>query len=261
MNAPLRLAVLGDPIDHSRSPAIHTAAMRHLGITGSYVARRAGVFELDSAVGELRRGTLHGMNVTMPLKRAAAGAADTLTEEARASGSVNTLRFREGLVEGHSTDVVASRSALHDPRFDSEAPVLILGSGGAAAAALIGAAGRLVYLAARSAHRADDLVDEVRVPANVVHFGVGVAGAVVLNATPLGMAGQTLPEEITDVASGIIDLPYGDEPTPTVLRSVGSGVPVMDGVEFLVLQAAASFEWWTGVEAPVEVMLEAARKL
>ncbi|MGH8916133.1 MAG: shikimate dehydrogenase family protein [Acidimicrobiia bacterium] len=260
MRSPLRLAVLGDPIDHSRSPAIHRAAMRRLGIEGSYEARRAGPAELTAAVRELRAGTLHGMNITMPLKREAAAAADRLTPEAEAGASVNTLRLSDGLVEGHSTDVIAARSALSDPRFDPEAPVLVLGSGGAAAAAVAGVGHRVAYLAARDPARAATLADLAGPPAAVVPFGTGVSGALVINATPLGMKGEPLPEAIVELASGIIDLAYGGHPTPTVVLALESDVPVMDGVEFLVLQAAASFQWWTGVRPPLDAMLEAARK-
>jgi shikimate dehydrogenase len=260
MEKPLRLAVLGDPIDHSRSPAIHNAAMRHLGIEGRYEARRAGSAELSQAVAELRSGSLQGINVTMPLKEEAARLADILSAEASKSGSVNTLRHRDGSVEGHSTDVIASRLAVSDDRFEASAPIFILGSGGVAAAVLVGAAGRVVFLSARNLERAASLADRVGAEVGLVPFGTGVAGALLVNATPVGMSGEPLPKAILRPASGLVDLVYGDEPTATVSQARESGLPVMDGIEFLVLQAVASFEWWTGRLAPVEVMLQAARK-
>jgi shikimate dehydrogenase len=256
---PLRLAVLGDPIGHSRSPAIHDAAMAYLGIDGSYVARRVAAGELGPVVEELRDGSLDGVNVTMPLKTQAAALADTLTHEAEASGSVNTMRLRSGAIEGHSTDVVASARALSDERFDPTAPVLILGAGGAAAAAIIGATGREVYVAARDIQSATALAARTGNGAGVVPLGVGVSGALVVNATPLGMGGERLPEAITATSSGIVDLPYGPHETLTVAGAREAGLPFMDGVEFLVLQAAASFEWWTGLPGPLEVMVRAAR--
>jgi len=256
----MRLAVLGDPVGHSRSPAIHNAAMRHLGIEGRYEAIRAGAAELAHAVAELRSGALHGINVTMPLKEEAARLADVLTDEASRCGSVNTLRPRDGRVEGHSTDVIAVRLAVADQRFEASAPLLVLGSGGAAAAALVGVTGRVVFLSARDPERAAALAERVGIDVGLVRFGAGVAGAVVVNATPIGMRGETLPENIVGPASGVVDLAYGDDPTPTVHGARESGLAVMDGVEFLVLQAAASFQWWTGMPPPTEVMLEAARK-
>jgi shikimate dehydrogenase len=257
----MRLAVLGDPVGHSRSPAIHNAAMRHLGIEGRYEAIRAGTAELAQAVDQLRSGALQGFNVTMPLKEEAARLADVLTDEASRSGSVNTLRSRDDRVEGHSTDVIATRLAVADQRFEASAPILVLGSGGAAAAALVGMDGRVVFLSARDPERAAALADRVGIEVGLVRFGAGVAGAVVMNATPLGMQGETLPENIVGPASGVVDLAYGDVPTPTVDRARESGLAVMDGIEFLVLQAVASFQWWTGMPAPIEVMLDAARKI
>ena len=261
MSKPMCLAVLGDPVGHSRSPAIHNAAMGHLGIEGRYEAIRAGTAELAQAVDELRSGALQGINVTMPLKEEAARLAEVLTDEASRSGSVNTLRSRDDQVEGHSTDVIATRLAVADQRFEASAPILVLGAGGGAAAALVGMDGRVVFLSARDPERAAALADRVGIKVGLVRFGAGVAGAVVMNATPLGMRGETLPENVVGPASGVIDLAYGDAPTPTVHRARESGLAVMDGIEFLVLQAVASFEWWTGVPAPIEVMLDAARKI
>jgi shikimate dehydrogenase len=255
----LRLAVLGDPIAHSRSPAIHNAAMAHLGIEGSYVARRVEAGALSGVIGELRDGSLDGVNVTMPLKREAAAVSDVLTEEASASGSVNTIRMRSDVVEGHSTDVVASARAFFDVRFNPSAPILVLGAGGAAAAAVVGAAGRELYISARDIQRASALAERIDGGAGVVPFGVGVSGALLVNATPLGKDGTSLPEAVIMTASGVIDLAYGDDETTTVAGAHAAGLPFIDGVEFLVLQAAASFEWWTGVTAPVEVMVQAAR--
>jgi shikimate dehydrogenase len=259
MHRALRFAVLGDPIEHSRSPAIHTAALEHLGIEGSYVAIRAGSAELHAAVQELREGTFDGLNITMPLKAEAAALADSLTEDAGLSQSVNTMRARDGVVEGLSSDVIAFSQALGDPRFGPGAPLLVLGAGGAGAAALVVARGRDIYVAARDVDQARALVERVGVEADVVPFGAVVAGALVVNATPIGMGGELLPGGVTGTASGIIDLAYGKSETPTVIWARRAGMPVMDGIEFLVLQAAASFEWWLGRPAPVGVMTAAAK--
>jgi shikimate dehydrogenase len=261
MGTVLHLAVLGDPIEHSRSPVIHRAAMDHLGIEGTYRAIRSGPPELADAVDRLRDGSFDGINVTMPLKAEAARLADALTDEAADSGSVNTMRVRDGIVEGHSTDVVASSMAFGDARFDSGAPILVLGAGGAAAAAIVGAGTAETYVAARDPQRAQNLVERLGSRAGVIPFGAGVAGALVVNATPLGMSGDVLPRAVTLSASGLIDLAYGGLETPAVTAARDAGLPVMDGVEFLVLQAAGSFEWWTGLEAPFEVMIQAARKV
>ncbi len=234
--------------------------MAALGMEGSYVAIRARVDDLGSAVEDLREGRLHGMNLTMPLKTAVVPMTDRLTPEAERARSVNTLRLADGLVEGHSSDVTAARSALADPRFPASAPVLVLGSGGAAAAILVAAAGRKVFVAARSPHRIGELVSRTGADAVLTRFGDAVEGALVVNATPIGMGDEELPSGLLESASGVVDLPYGSGDTPAVRTAVELGLPFLDGVEFLAMQAAESFRFWTGVEPPLDVMMEAAKK-
>ena len=94
---------------------------------------------------------------------------------------------------------------------------------------------------------------------SIVLFGVAVPGAIVVNATPLGMRGEALPGTLIQDAAGLVDLAYGPRVTPATALARESGLPVVDGLEFLTLQAAESFTWWTGVEAPYPAMLAAAR--
>lgn len=259
MRAELRFALLGDPVDHSRSPAIHRAALAELGLSGSYEARRSGGAELLDALAQLRAGDLDGVNVTMPLKEMAAANADLLTELAGRSGSVNTLRSHDGRVEGHTTDAAAARAILESNRLDPAAPILILGAGGAAAAVLIALQHRVVHLAARRDDMARHLAARVGYEVTVMPFGSPVPGAIVVNATPLGMNGESLPSGLLDQASGLIDLAYGPIDPPATVEARRRGLPLVDGVEFLALQAAESFTWWTGIPAPWNVMLEAAK--
>ncbi|MGA7097425.1 MAG: shikimate dehydrogenase [Acidimicrobiia bacterium] len=261
MSSRLRFAVLGDPIEHSLSPVIQTAALDHAGLAGSYVRVRAGEDGLRVAVAELMSGHWDGLNLTMPLKGLAFSISDFLTEEASASKSVNTLRSRDDRVEGHSTDVVATRIALQNPELGPARPLLVLGAGGAARAVLAGTSDRIVYLSARDQERAEALSATLKGEVSVVPWGTAVAGAIVVNATPIGMHGEQMPAGILDVATGLIDLAYGESDTPAVSQARLTGLPVVDGIEFLVLQAAASFEWWTGAPAPVEVMRSAARNI
>ena len=257
MATALHFCLLGDPVDHSKSPQIHRAALEELGIAGDYVAIRSGPAELARSVEDLRKGVLTGINITMPLKGAAAEACDTLTEDAAASGSVNTLRARSGSVEGESTDVLAARDVLSRQEFDQSAPLLVLGAGGAAAAILQAARGREAYIAARDIAKAGLLAGSDR---GVITFGTGVAGSVVINATPLGMHGEQLPHNVLEPAAALLDLAYGPDTTPAVAAAQEMGTPVVDGLEFLAAQAAYSFEWWTGLRAPLDAMVAAARK-
>ena len=254
----LRLAVIGDPVSHSLSPAIHTAALAARGLDGTYRAIRVAPEDMDDTVAALRRGDLDGVNVTMPLKGLAAALVDDITPEARRAGSVNTIvRHPSGRLSGHSTDISALRRLW--PQVPGR-PTLVLGTGGAAAAACIAHSAGTIYVSARRAGAVANLADRLQMDLVSLPWGTSVVEAVVVNATPVGMAGEELPGRVVALASALIDLAYGPAPTPAVKAGREAGIAVVDGVEFLVNQAADSFRLWTGREAPMPAMVQAAQK-
>jgi shikimate dehydrogenase len=230
--------------------------MAACGIRGDYEPREVDATGLADACTELRTGVLDGANVTMPLKRWAFGACDLLDPEARLAGAVNTLALRGGALQGWNTDITAVQAALADFPVSE---VLVLGAGGGAAAVAVAAAGRVIRVATRDPAAAVALVRRIGGRAVPAPWGVPVEGAVVVNATPLGMGGEALPPGVVEAAAGLIDLAYGSAETPAVTAARSRGVPAVDGVAVLVAQAAASFEIWTGVPAPRDVMERAAR--
>ena len=138
--------------------------------------------------------------------------------------------------------------------------VLILGAGGSALSALAAISERHVYLSARHESRVSEIVashDNVM----AVPWKSAVAGAIVINCTPLGMSEEDLPELVVAAAGALIDLPYGPPKTLSVGRALTAGIPVVDGYEFLARQAAASFEWWTGVVVDFKPLAEIARNV
>lgn len=242
----MQLALLGDPVAHSLSPLIHAAALEAAGIAGTYSSRRVDAAGVADAIQELRDGRLNGVNVTMPHKSLASDLCDRLSGDAAQARSVNTLVLRDGDVHGETTDVGAIRSlwgAL------PAGPVLVLGAGGAAAAAVIALEGRELFLSARRTDSAYAMLSSLKVAASVVEWGRGIARAVVVNATPLGMEGESLPERVLSESSGLFDMAYGLAPTPSVSQMSESGLPWVDGRRMLVAQAALSFEIWTGQSA------------
>lgn len=253
----LRLAVIGDPISHSRSPAIHTAALKALGLEGSYRAWRITPGEIEDVITALRQGDLDGVNVTMPLKGLAAALVDDISPEARRAGSVNTIvRHPNGNLSGHNTDISALRRMW--PRTPGH-PALVLGAGGAAAAACLAAPEGTVYVSARRAGAVANLADRLQTELVALPWETAVVEAVVVNATPVGMKGEALPARTAALSAGLIDLAYGPDPTPAVVAVREAGLPVVDGIEFLVAQAADSFRLWTGREAPLGPMTRAAQ--
>ena len=255
-----RFALLGDPVAHSRSPAIHAEALRLSGLIGEYRAITANRQTLKEALDDLRSGAVDGINVTMPLKRIAFELADETTPEGRAAGSINTLsRGEGGLVLGHSTDTVALREIFEDDGFKTLDSVLVLGAGGSAAAALAASGSRHVYLSARTPGTAKTLADKFD-SVVVIPWGAIVADALLVNATPLGMSGERLPDGIINLAAALVDLPYGGVATDATREALGRHIPAIDGLEFLARQAAVSFRWWTGHSVHFSKLADAARK-
>lgn len=256
----MRLVLLGDPVAHSLSPVMHQAALDALGIAGSYEARRVDGAGMRAAAAELREGSIHGANITMPHKRLAFDLCDRTEIEAGRAGSVNTWVLRRGEIVGHSTDVTGLRRVWTTAGLPHGAPVLVLGTGGAAAAALIALESHpRLLLAGRRAAAAAALVRRVAPRAEVVPWGSVAAGAVVVNATPLGMQGEALPHGVLEAAAGLVDLAYGPDETSAVHEAKGRGLPVADGIAMLAAQAAASFRLWVGEDPPESVMERAAR--
>jgi len=256
-----QFALLGDPVEHSRSPEIHRVLFELSGLEGDYQTVRADRAALSEAVSDLRSGVWDGLNVTMPLKREAAGIADILTPQAERSGSVNTLVRALLGVEGHSTDGTTFLELVADERFDGiDGPVFVLGAGGSCAAVLAALAqDRRVHLAARNRAQAEEMAR--RFGAEVVYWGATVADSLVINTTPIGMGGEMLPDGVIEVAAGLIDLPYGTETTPAIETAQRLGRPVADGHEFLTRQAMASFALWTGTEVGFDRLWAALRKV
>ncbi|HJU50889.1 MAG TPA: hypothetical protein VJ815_01015 [Acidimicrobiia bacterium] len=247
---------MGDPVSHSRSPAIFRAALAAAGIDGEYDARRVDSEGLRQTFEDLHGGRLDGFNITMPHKAEAYTLCDRVESEAARAGSVNTV-VREGSdAVGHSTDITALRECWRT--MPADGPILILGVGGAAAAAAVALEGRgTLYIAARTFGGGTALGERLGIEVGEVHWGVPVVMAAVVNATPLGMNGEPLPDNVLALASGLVDMPYASAPTPAVVRAQGLGIPVVDGLELLLAQAGHGFRLWTGMAAPLDAMRQA----
>ena len=256
----MKLALLGSPVLHSLSPAMHRAAFANVGLEGDYVARDVDSAAFSEAVEEIRSGVLHGANVTMPHKPAAYAACDETSHRTVRVGAVNTLSLRNGLIVGDNTDIEGVRYAWRAAGLPPHEPVVILGAGGAAAAALVATTDQRQYIVARRPNAAGDLVARTGLAAEVVAWGDPIPKGVVVNATSVGMRGEAQPQDVVDAATGLLDMAYGDVPTPAVRLARDRGIPVADGLDMLVGQAAASFHIWTGVGVAASVFRIAAEE-
>ena len=251
--------VLGWPVGHSASPAIHAAAFEALGIPATYLRLPVPPGRAAGAAEGLRALGARGANVTAPHKTALAGLCDRLGASARVAGSVNTLVVEDGSMTGYDTDAEGLRLFLEDDASVdlSGMTALVLGGGGAAracAVALSGRAGRLV-VAARDARAGADVAGLFEGPTAVVPFAEAAeqeAARLVLNATPLGWRDERVPV-IPRAGQIVVDLVYRE--TPLLRSARAAGVAAHDGRGMLLRQAALSFRLWTGLEAPLEAMM------
>ncbi len=260
MTRRLEFAVLGSPVAHSKSPLMHNAGLKALGLSGRYVAIDVDTAGMSEMATRVRSGVLHGANITMPHKGTAARLSDVLTEPARRSGSVNTWLEEGGHLIGDSTDVAGIRDVMVSRKMESD-EVLILGNGGAASAAVIACESRDVWISGRSMERTQHLIDRLDVAARACQWGSGVPGATVINATPIGMRGESLDPQVLEQAAAIFDMTYGAEASPAVDFALANRLPLADGIDLLAAQAEHSFQLWTGTKPPLGLFEQVARNV
>ncbi len=262
------VGIIGWPVEHSLSPAIHNAAFRDMGMDWAYVPLPVEPGRLGAALEGLRRLGFAGANVTMPHKTEAAGLADSRSEDAERLRAANTIVVAGGMLAGHNTDVTGfERFLADDAGFDPRGRVaLVFGAGGAArACALALARGGLARLvvAARDAARAEALagaIEGLPLEVSVVPFDSAARepADLVVNATPLGASGEMLPTPPLGAGTVVVDLLYEPVVTPLLVAARSVGAPWFGGLGLLLHQAALSFELWTGRRPPLESMSAAA---
>jgi shikimate dehydrogenase len=275
MPAPLRLGgsthvvgIIGWPVAHSLSPAIHNAAFAALEMDWVYVPLPVAPGEVAEALAGLRALGMIGANVTMPHKTEVAGILEDLSEDAARLRAVNTILVGANTISGHNTDAPGfDRFLRRDAGFDPVGKTaLVFGAGGAArACALALARGGFAELtvALREPSRADQLraaVEGFDMKVSVIAFddAAKATGDLIVNATPLGTHGESLPLPALGPDVLGIDLLYRPSQTPMLAAIREAGGAAFGGAGLLLEQAALAFELWTGQPAPVEVMSAAA---
>jgi shikimate dehydrogenase len=272
---PTLFGVLGDPVDHSLSPAMQNAAFAAAGLPHVYLRYRVAPRALAAALDEARALGMGGLNLTIPLKEAALALVDRLTPEAERVGAVNTIVFerRGGRLVGDNTDGRGFLAALRGRvRWRGET-VVVLGAGGSARAvgtALAAGGARLVIanrtvargerLAARLARLSGAPVTTVPLGGRALDAALAEA-ALVVNTTPAGLAGASLPVRPAAAPRRclFVDLVYGPRPSPFLVRAARAGRRALDGGLMLLHQGSLAFEAWTGRPAPRAAMARALR--
>ena len=255
--------VLGWPVRHSRSPAMHEAGYRALGLDDwRYQLLPVPPELFEETVRALPGAGFLGANVTIPHKEAALALADDATDAARAIGAANTLTFQDGRIHADNTDAPGLIDAL--PFDPAGRTAVVLGAGGSARAvvwALVSAGAAEVLVWNRTSARAERLCADVG--GRAIQAPLPPADLLV-NTTSVGLQGEDpakalpLPDAINGYPC-LVDLVYGSGPTALTSAAQAAGATVVDGLEILVRQGARSFERWTGRPAPLEILRAAAR--
>lgn len=266
-------AVIGNPIGHSVSPAIHNAGYRELGLDYAYLA--FVVKEVGQAIIAMKALDIRGYSVTIPHKIAALEHCDELDGSVRKLGALNTVVNEGGKLKGYNTDGPAALSLLQRQGVDcKQAQAVILGVGGAGLAlalSLVDAGTRRLVLVEEDLElcqrfTAKELPDDLEL--KTLHCKDAALereikeADLLINCTPVGMQpkeeASPVPREMLHQGLTVFDLVYNPRPTKLLKEASAAGAKTMDGLAQLVEQAALQFKLFTGEEAPHGVMMKAA---
>jgi shikimate dehydrogenase len=262
--------VIGDPISHSLSPAMHNAAFEALGMDCIYLSFRVRKEELRQAVEGARCLGFGGLNVTIPHTEAVMELA-TPDGIAREIGAANTIDLKT--MRSYNTDAYGAITALEDAGVDMRnKKALVLGAGGASRAVAYSLLknGASVVVANRTAARAEELAQALSGYGNVSGSGFeGLPGLVknsdvIVNTTSVGMQpdieGTLITRDMLDSSKVVFDIVYRPLETRLLREAKSAGALTIDGISMLARQGERSFEIWTGVKPPAGVMEKAARE-
>jgi shikimate dehydrogenase len=281
------LGLIGYPLGHSVSPSMHQAAFAHLGIDARYELWETEQGALSQAVAGLREDAKLGANVTIPYKEVVIPLLDGVDDAVDEIGAVNTVVKRDGKLVGHNTDAGGFlRSLRQEGGFDPAGKrAVVIGAGGAARAvsfALANAGAKSLALTDVVAEKAQSLAADLQrrrtsterdllavksLSPDSGEFAAEVWDCdLLVNCTPLGMrhsdGADRLPLEAALIPKGalVYDVVYNPPETPLMVAAGKARAKVLGGLGMLVYQGALAFELWTGREAPVDIMMAAARE-
>jgi shikimate dehydrogenase len=264
--------LLGNPVDHSLSPAIHNAAFEELGLNFAYLA--FPVEDLENAIRGIRAlGHIRGFSVTIPHKVSIMPLLDSVETTAKHIGSVNTIIKDRGILLGSNTDASGALQALRQGGVDLAGQrVVMLGSGGAARAIAFGLCmegniGHLTLLGIDNQERsalATDLKAKTGISITDDQLNSSILGHaladshLLIHCTPIGMHPKIketcVPKELLHTGLTIMDIVYNPLNTQLLQDAQAAGCRTIQGVEMFLHQAVGQFELWTGESAPVEIM-------
>jgi len=269
--------IIGDPIEHTMSPAMHNAAFKTLGLDYVYLPFRVRREELPSAVAGIRALNIVGLNVTIPHKVSVISLLDKLDAMAERMGAVNTIVNENGVLSGYNTDAPGFLQALLSKGIEPEGrKIVILGAGGAAKGIsfILAEAGAKLVILNRTLPKAEELTSQIMrfyrqnlkaMTLSEENLSKALGGAdVLVNTTSVGMVpgvDQTpVPAKLLKSDMTVFDIVYNPLETRLLREAMAVGARTIDGLDMLVWQGALAFEKFTGYKAPFEIMKQAATK-
>ena len=254
--------IIGNPVSHSLSPAMHNGAFAELGENSVYLP--FPVADLEAGIAGLKAIGVKGVSVTIPYKEAVIPLLDVIEDVARKIGAVNTIEIREvggrKLLCGSNTDWLGANRALSGKVSLRGAQVVLLGAGGSARAIGFGLQqeGAHVILCSRTEARGRKLAVDLGCLWHPLDESGSLQGDILINATSVGMQPEIqvspVPKTILSRFQVVMDIVYAPLATRLLREAEGAGCQVVNGLEMLLYQGVAQFELWTGKAAPVELM-------
>lgn len=261
----MKYAIIGDPVTHSLSPAMHNAGFKAVGLDAQYHRIPVKMSELKEGLQFLKDNNYNGWNVTYPLKEAIIPFLDHVSSAALAIGAVNTVKAVDGLLYGHNTDGEGFLQSLLTKGHSLKGKnIVILGAGGAAKAIAVTLAAHQAVLTIlnRNESKAKVLAEKIRELGGKASWGELNSDKwlqevdVLIQTTPIGMKGEKFPFSLEGIAlsSLVVDLIYHPARTPFLEEAELRGCATMNGLEMLLYQGVLAWEYWLNSEAPISVM-------
>ncbi len=251
--------LFGNPVEHSLSPLMHNAAYQQMGLPARYLAFR--VSSPEEALQIMREKGICGASVTLPFKTAILPHLHGVDEDSRTIGAVNTLRTLNGKVYGMNTDWIGFNGALKKYLSIQGKTFIVLGSSGAARAAVFGIRkeGGKAIVVSRNPQTGMALARSFNCPFRLLSDLKEIRGHCLINATPVGLKGgaaSTLAKR-EDLArfEWVMDMVYNPLQTALLDEAKAAGCGVITGLPMLVFQGAEQIRIWTGLEPPVDLMM------
>jgi shikimate dehydrogenase len=273
--APIKVGLIGYPVEHSLSPAMHNAAFTALGLDGCYKLLPTHPDEFVAQIEWCMQEGYAGWNITIPHKERILPFLHTVSPEVEATGACNTVRVEDGRLTGYNTDITGFLSGLEEAGgIASNSNTVVLGAGGSARAVVyaLAVSGHNVLILARKTEQASTLsrslskatntqIKHDKLTTNTLNNALRNA-ALLVNCTPAGMWPHTnttpLPEHIHLPTHLLVyDLVYRPRPTQLLTIAANVGCRTQDGLSMLIGQGAAAFQLWTGQSPPLSIMREA----